>query len=71
MYKMLGPEVRVVVTKAVATRAVVVVMVVVMGRLVVEPMLWIPMSSRVYETCLPQGDQPGSSGHHGHWADEA
>ena len=46
MHKMLGPEVRVVVTKAVAIRAMVVVMVMVVGRPVVKPMLWMPMSSR-------------------------
>ena len=46
MHKMLGPEVRVIATKAVAIRVVVVVMVMVMGRLVVEPMPWMPMSSR-------------------------
>ena len=38
MHKMPGPKVRVVVTKAVAIRAVVIVRVVVVGRLVVEPM---------------------------------
>ena len=50
MYKMLGPKIRVVVTKAVAIRAMVMVMVVVMvvvvGRPVVEPMLWMLISSR-------------------------
>ena len=46
MHKMLGPEVRVVVTKAMAIRAMVVVMVMVMGRPMVEPMPWMPMSSR-------------------------
>ena len=46
MYKMPWPKVRVVATKVVAIRAVVVVLVVVMGRLMVEPMLWMPMSSK-------------------------
>ena len=46
MYKMLGPKVRVVVTKVVAIRAVVLVMVMVLGRPLVDPILWIPMSSR-------------------------
>ena len=46
MHKMLGPAVRAVVTKAVAIRAMVVVMVMVMGRLIAEPMPWMPMSSR-------------------------
>ena len=41
MYKMPGPEV-----KAVVIRAMVVVMVVVMGRPVIKPMPWMPMSSR-------------------------
>ena len=43
---MLGPKVRVVVIKAVAIRAMVVVMVMVVGRLMVEPLPWMPMSSR-------------------------
>ena len=34
------------VTKAVAIRAVVMALVVVVGRLIVEPMPWMPMSSR-------------------------
>ena len=46
MPKMLGPKVRVMATKAVAIRAVVVVMFVVVARPVVEPIPWIPMSSR-------------------------
>ena len=46
MYKMLGPKVRVVVTKVVAIRAVVLVMVMVLGRPLVDPILWKPMSSR-------------------------
>ena len=43
MYKMLGPEVRVMVTNSVAIRAMVIFMVVVMDR----PMPWMPMSSKV------------------------
>ena len=46
MHKMLGNEVRVVATKAVAIRSMVVFMVIIMGRLMVEPMPWMPMSSR-------------------------
>ena len=45
MHKMPGPKVRAVVTKAVAIRAVVMVMVMAVGKPVVEPMLWMPMSS--------------------------
>ena len=43
MHKMPGPEVRVMASKAIAIRAVVMVMVVVVGRPVVKPMPWIPM----------------------------
>ena len=46
MHKIPGPEVRVMATKAMDIRAVVVVMVLVVGRPMVEHMLWIPMSSR-------------------------
>ena len=46
MHKMLGPKVRAIVSKAVAIRAVIMVMVMVIGRLVSEDMLWMPMSSR-------------------------
>ena len=46
MYKMPGPEVRAVVTKAMAIRAVVIVMVMVVGRPMVEPKPWMPLSSR-------------------------
>ena len=46
MHKMPGREFRVMVTKYVAIRAMVVVMVMVMGRPVVEPMPWMPTSSR-------------------------
>ena len=45
-HKMLGPKVRVGATKARAIRAVVMVMVVVIGRSMVGPIPWIPMSSR-------------------------
>ena len=44
IHKMLGPKVRVMATKTIAIGAVVMVMVVVMGRSVVKPMPW--MSSR-------------------------
>ena len=46
---MLGPKVRVMVTKAVAIRAVVV------GRPMVESMPWMPMSSRVMRLVSPKG----------------
>ena len=45
-HKMPGLEVRVMATKAMAIRAVVIVLVMVMGRPVVELIPWIPMSSR-------------------------
>ena len=45
-HKMLRPKVRVMVTKAVAIRAMVVVIFVVVGRPVVEPIPWMPMSSK-------------------------
>ena len=43
---MSGPKLRVVVTKAVAIRAVVVILVMVVGRLIVEPIPWMPMSNK-------------------------
>ena len=46
MDKMLGREVRVVDTKPMAIRAMVVVLVMIVGKLMVEPMLLMPMSSR-------------------------
>ena len=46
MHKMPGPKVRVVANKAVAIRVLVVIIVMVMGRPVVRPTPWIPMSSR-------------------------
>ena len=46
MYKMPGPEVRVMITTAVAIRAMIVALFVVVGRFVVAPMPWIPMSTR-------------------------
>ena len=46
MHIILGPEVRVMVTKAMVIRAVVIVLVVIMGRFMVKPMPWMPMSSR-------------------------
>ena len=45
MHRMPGPEVRVMVTKAMAIRAVVIVLVMVMGRPMIEPMPWLPMSN--------------------------
>ena len=46
MHIMLVPEVRVIATKAVAIRVIVMVMVVIMGRPMVGPMPWMPMSTR-------------------------
>ena len=46
MHKIQGPNARVMATNTVAIRAVVIVTVVVVGRPMVEPMPWIPMSSR-------------------------
>ena len=46
MHKMPGPKVSVMATEAVAIRAMVIVIVVVMSRPMVEPMLWMPMSGR-------------------------
>ena len=43
---MSGPKLRVVVTKAVTIRTVVVVLVMVVGRLIVEPIPWMPMSNK-------------------------
>ena len=46
MHIMLGPEVGVVATKAMAFSVMVIIMVMVVGRPMVEPMPWMPMSSR-------------------------
>ena len=46
MHKILGPKVRVMATKAMAIRAMVVVLVMVIGRPVVKPMPWMLKSSR-------------------------
>ena len=46
MPKMPGPKVRVVATNTMDVKAVVVVMVMFIGRLVAGPILWMPMSSR-------------------------
>ena len=46
MHKMPGSEVRVMLSKAMAIRTVVIVMVVIMGKPIVESMPWMPMSSR-------------------------
>ena len=57
MPKILGPEVRVMVTKVVAIRAMVIFMVVVVGRLMVKPMPWNPMISRGIRLVIPfEGD---------------
>ena len=55
MHKMPGPEVRVMLTKAVAIRAMVVVMVVVVGRPIVEPLPWMPINSRVMKLVSLKG----------------
>ena len=44
--KVLGPKVRAVATKAMAIQAMVLVIVIDMGRPVVRPMPWMPMGSR-------------------------
>ena len=46
MHKMPGPKVRVKATKVMAITGMAIVMVVVMGRPVVGPIPWMPMSSR-------------------------
>ena len=46
MPKLLGPKVRVIATKAVAIKAMVIGIVGIMGRLKVRPILWMPMSHR-------------------------
>ena len=46
MPKMLEPRIRVVAAKAVAIKAMVVAIIGVIGRPLVDPMLWMPMSSR-------------------------
>ena len=46
MHKMLGPEVGVMATKAMAIRAMVLIMVIAMVRPMVEHMPWMQMSSR-------------------------
>ena len=46
MHKTPGPKVRVVATNSMAIRAMVVVMIIVMGRPMVWHMPWMPMSSR-------------------------
>ena len=47
MLKKSKPKVRVMATKIMAIRALVMVKVMVIGRPVVGPMLWLPMNSRV------------------------
>ena len=46
MHKMLGSKIRVVVAKAVAIKAIVMFMVMVVCRPMVKPILWMPMCSR-------------------------
>ena len=46
MLRMLQPKVRVVATKAVAIKAMIMAMVLVVERPMVGPMSWMPMSSR-------------------------
>ena len=55
MHEMLEPEVRVIVTKAMAIRAMVVVMAMVMGRPMVRSIPWIHMSSRGICLVYPKG----------------
>ena len=55
IHKLPAPEVRVMVTKAVAIKAMVMVMVVVVGRSVVRPMPCMPMSSRVMRLVSSKG----------------
>ena len=71
MCKMLGLKVRVMATKAMVIRTMVVVMVVVMGRSAVGPMLWIPLSNRGNCLVSLKGDQLEPFGYHVHWADKA
>ena len=59
MPKMLGLEARVLVTKAMAIRAVVMVMVLVIGNPVIGPMPWMPMSSRGIQLISLQGIDQG------------
>ena len=59
MPKMLGPEARVLVTKAMAIRAVVIVMVLVIGNPVIGPMPWMPMSSKGIQLISLQGINRG------------
>ena len=53
MHKMPGPKVRIMATKSVDIRAI--VMVVVMGRPVVRHMSWMPMSSRFIQLISLKG----------------
>ena len=47
MLKTLGPKVRVMATKAMAIKVMIVVMIVIMVRPMIGPMTWMPISSRV------------------------
>ena len=55
MPKIPWPEARVMATKAMAIRAMFIVMVMIMGRPMVGPMLWLPMSSRGIQLILFKG----------------
>ena len=46
MHKMLGPEVRVMASKSMANKAMVIAMVGIIGKPILGPMLWMPTSSR-------------------------
>ena len=59
MYKILGLEVRVVATKLTAIKLMIKAMVGVMGRLVVGPMPWMPMSSRALQCTSLKGIKQG------------
>ena len=59
MHKILGPEGRVGVTKAGTIRAMVMVMVLVVGRPMAEPIAWMPMSSRGIWLILLKGIKQG------------
>ena len=59
MHKIPGPEIRVMATKAAAIRAVMVVMVIYIGRPIVVPMPWMPMSSRGIQLISLKGINKG------------
>ena len=59
MPKMLGHKIRVMATKIMAIEAMVVAIVQVLGRPVVRPMLWMPMSSRGIQLMSLRGINQG------------